>query len=95
MINESGHDLKRSTITGFNKINSPSKLIKLNDGGDQILMELKNYSKQDKIRDLNFVNTDDGQQHLEDQFDIIDIIMKKFNSSSNNVKSNKKQGQKK
>lgn len=45
MINESGHDFKRSTITGFNKTSPSKSVIKLDDGGDQILLELKNYSK--------------------------------------------------
>ena len=41
MMNESNHDIKRSTLVGFFKASSPEKIIRLTDGGDKIINELK------------------------------------------------------
>jgi hypothetical protein len=41
MMNESEHDLRSSTMSGFLKKNSPDKLIRLEDGGDKFIHELK------------------------------------------------------
>lgn len=40
MLNESEHELKKGSRIGFLKVNSPDKIIKLEDGGDSIIHEL-------------------------------------------------------
>ncbi len=71
MLNQSEHDLKKSSVIGFLKVNaSTDKLIRLPDGGDFILQDLRNTSPSRHL---------DPSQ--EENADIIEIIMKKFNSS--------------
>ena len=41
MLNESEHELKRSTMHGFLKVNPSQKIITLFDGGDTIFKELQ------------------------------------------------------
>ena len=81
MLNQSEHDLRKSTQEGFFKVQSPEKLIRLEDGGDSFINELKNVSRKDKIRDSHMMFNKEIISH-EDHFDVIDIIMKKFNSSN-------------
>lgn len=49
MLNESEHDLRSTTTKGFLKKNSPDKLIKLEDGGDNIICELKGSMSKAKL----------------------------------------------
>lgn len=55
MMNQSEHDLRNSTMKGFLKKNSPNKLIRLDDGGDNILHELKG-----SMSKANLLNKDIG-----------------------------------
>ena len=81
MMNESNHDLKKTNAINFMKSSSPEKIIKLADGGDHILNELKSSNSPVKLLS-NFKSTlyDLGGDTAEVEFDIIDIIMKKFNN---------------
>lgn len=50
MENDSNHNLRKSMVEGFRKT-SPEKIIKLDDGGEFIIQEIKTWQKSDKIRD--------------------------------------------
>lgn len=74
-------------MQGFSKIvSSEQKMLKFEDGGDKFILELKSTEKQQKIRDTQFMQ--DKLSLQEDHFDIIDIIMKKFNNSQTISKKN-------
>lgn len=83
MLNESQHNCKKITMSGFLKSNSPDKVIKLADGGDEFLLELKGSKSSEKLYGQSQILTD---LYNEDSFDIIEIIMNKFNSKKEETK---------
>ncbi|CDW79135.1 tpr domain containing protein [Stylonychia lemnae] len=83
MLNDSQHALKQSTVRGFSKVNSPEKQIRLDDGGESILQELSVGQSAGKSK---FEMHEMAKLEQEETFDIIEVIMKKFNSVSNEKK---------
>jgi hypothetical protein len=80
MMNESSHELKKTSAKSFMKTSSsPERIIKLDDGGDNIISELKGSSSLKKLPGTNSAQSDPS---TDDHFDIIDIVMRKFNSNT-------------
>lgn len=77
MMNESQHETKKNTKVGYMKTND--KVITIEDGGESIMKELK------------LTGNSPNSNKIEDETDIIEYMMNKYNSSGKQQIGDKKQ----